>query len=198
MLGANLRRERRELVGGDLTKLDPSRLRGLVDRIAGELRVELESAAGGDRDINLSYALAVRFRGQEHTLWISAGTGTDVPDDFAERVRQDFDTEYKRRYGHIDALSSREAVELQVVMERVLPPVPLNYDEPQHGERTSQRALWSDEGFVDTPVISRASLDVGETLVGPAVLYETGSTTAIPPGAVAQVLDDGTIMVELS
>jgi N-methylhydantoinase A len=198
MLGANLRRERRELVGGDLTKLEPARLRRLVDRIADELRVELESTAGGDRDINLSYALAVRFRGQEHTLWISVGSGIDVPDDFAERVRQAFDAEYERRYGHIDALSSREAVELQVVMERVLPPVPLNYYEPEEGERTSQRALWSDEGLVDTPVIPRASLRVGETLVGPVVLYETGSTTAIPPGAAAQVLDDGTILVELS
>jgi N-methylhydantoinase A len=197
MLGANLRRERRELVGGDLAKLEPAQLQRLVNRIAHELRVELESTAGGDHDIKLSYALAVRFRGQEHTLWISVGSGTDVPDDFADRVRQAFDSEYERRYGHIDALSSREAVELQVVMERALPPVPLNYYEPEAGERTSQCALWNDDGFLETQVIPRASLRVGETIVGPVVLYETGSTSAIPPGAVARVLEDGTIMVQL-
>ncbi len=198
MLEANLRRERRELIGGDLATLEPARLRDLVDRIANELRADLESSAGGDREINLSCALAVRFRGQEHTVWISVGSGTDIPNDFAEHVRQAFDTEYVRRYGHIDALSPREAVELQVVMERVLPPVPLNFYEPEGGERSTQRAMWDDEGFVDTPVIARASLQIGETIVGPVVLYETGSTTAIPPGAVAKVLDDGTIMVEIS
>lgn len=62
MLGANLRRERRELVGGDLSKLEASKLRSLVHRIADELRVELESNAGDDRDTILSYELAVRFR----------------------------------------------------------------------------------------------------------------------------------------
>ena len=198
MLGANLRRERRELIGGDLAALEPARLRGLVDRITEELRTELELSAGGDREITLSCELAVRFRGQEHTVWISVGSGADIADDVADHVRAAFDAEYERRYGHIDALSSREVVELQVVMERVLPPVALNFYEPEGGERSTQRAMWGDEGFVETPVIARSSLQIGETIVGPVVLFETGSTTAIPPGAVAQVLHDGTIMVELN
>jgi N-methylhydantoinase A len=94
-------------------------------------------------------------------------------------------------------MSPRETVELQVVAERILPPVEIVYDEPPAGGRTMHEALWNEEGRIPTPVIPRVLLAVGEKLTGPAVLHEIGATTALPPGATAEILNSGAILVNI-
>ncbi|MFF0038882.1 hydantoinase/oxoprolinase family protein [Streptomyces mirabilis] len=199
MLEANLKVDRREVLTGRLRDLRTDELAGTINRIHGDLLAELGGDPEGDNPaITFRYALAIRFTGQEHALWIPAPeAGTDVPDNLPEQLRKSFETEYRRRYGHLDEMSDVETAELEVVAERALPPVEVDYDDLAADDTESHiRSLWNeDDGWSTTPVIPRSSLDPGDRVTGPAILHEIGSTTALPPLAVAEVLADGVLLV---
>ena len=198
MLSANLRRERRQIVSGKLLSLDVSQLTKQIADTARELSSDMNRDET-DNEINIRYALAIRFVGQDHSLWIPAPHhGIEIPPDPGEFFQAAFDTEYLRRYGHLDKLSAREMVALEVVAERVLPPVDIHYEEPAVEGRSESESLWGDCERFRTPIIPRASLMPGDRLNGPAVLFEIGSTTAIPPGASAQVLESGAILIDVN
>jgi N-methylhydantoinase A len=53
-------------------------------------------------------------------------------------------------------------------------------------------------GFVPTAVYDRRRLGVGDTLTGPAVVEEEGSTLVIGPGATARVAPSGNLVITLA
>ncbi|SCW38151.1 N-methylhydantoinase A [Sphingobium faniae] len=200
MLGANLRLDRTEVVLGGLDELDPAYVRDILGTIAKELTSELTFKGAEDpAGIFFQYALAIRFRGQEHALWIAApASGLDVPDDLAAQLRASFEEEYVRRYGHLDKMSKLETVELKVVAERVLPPVDISYARIEEGERTEHEALWGGGESVTVAVIARSTLKAGDEFEGPAVIHEIGSTTSVPPRARVKVLEGDAILIDVS
>jgi N-methylhydantoinase A len=63
---------------------------------------------------------------------------------------------------------------------------------------TREREVYFDEaGFVETPVVDRGALAVGEELDGPAVVEEAGCTSLLLPGTTAVVSPNGNLRVEL-
>ena len=53
----------------------------------------------------------------------------------------------------------------------------------------------STKGFVETPVLERARLAPGFSLIGPAVLEQIDCTTVIEPGQTATVDDHGNLVI---
>lgn len=196
MLAANLRMDRREVLISDLTTLDTAALAATVSDVAHQLTGHLHSGGG---DVVIRYSVAIRYRGQEHALWIPAPVeGVEVPEDLPAVLKTAFEAEYVRRYGHLDTMSTLECVELEVVVQRLLPGVTMTYKEPVSGDRTIGESLWgASETAVKTAYLPRAALTVGETVNGPAVIHEVGATTAIPPGAVAEVQESGVIIIDV-
>ena len=200
MLAANLRMDRREVLLSDLGELDIAALRTTVSDVAKELGGQLLSDEHpGAGDVVVRYSVAIRYRGQEHALWIPAPKeGTDVSDDLPAVLKAAFEAEYVRRYGHLDTMSTLESVELEVVVQRLLPKVTPVYQEPPSGDPTIGESIWAgDDTAVKTAYLPRAALAVGEKVTGPAVIHEIGATTAIPPGAVAEVQDSGVIIIDV-
>jgi N-methylhydantoinase A len=198
MLEANLRVSRREVLVQHLHEVDVAALQSLIDSVAEELTGQLRSSGAASQDITIDYGVAVRFAGQEHALWFgSESHGTHVPDDFPTSTADRFKEEYRHRYGHVDDLSHIETAELEVIAERRLPSVEVAFDSVYEARSVgSIRTLWSaDEGWVESAVIARASLNPGDAIVGPAVIHEVGSTTAIPPGTKASVAEGGVIVL---
>jgi N-methylhydantoinase A len=201
MLKANLRLEHQEVFLGLLPRLEPEVLRtslvAAAERVTARLRFGDQAPAG---DIRYSYELALRFRGQEHALWISAPSlGIDVPDDIADYLSAAFRAEYLRRYGHVDDGIEVETVELRLVGERILPSVSVEYDEADDGESATVMSIWDDtQSRVETPIVSRASLTSGARLAGPAIIRETGSTTVVPPDTTVEVLDEGAMAITVT
>lgn len=203
MLGVNLRLERSEIVSTRLPDLDSTSLRETVGRIADELEKELFFGSDGSLrvgELRIEWALALRYVGQSQTLLVRLADSADgsVPDNVDELLRAEFEVEYRRRYGHIDELSDIEAVELEVTVERVLPrPVVVGSD-VSVGPRSEITSYFDlDSGPVISQVIPRGSLTVGDTFAGPAVIYEQGATSVIPPSAHGVVLEGGSLLVDL-
>jgi N-methylhydantoinase A len=53
----------------------------------------------------------------------------------------------------------------------------------------------ADQGYVDTPILQRNGLAPGDTVEGPAVIEEYGSTVPLHPGFVATMDDFGNLLV---
>jgi N-methylhydantoinase A len=203
MLGVNLRLERSEILSTRLHDLDSTRLRGIVGRIADELEKELFFGSDGSLrvgELRVEWAAALRYVGQSQTLLTRLAGSPDgsVPDNVAELLRAEFEHEYGRRYGHTDELSEIEAVELEVTVERVLPRPSILASDVSAGPRGEITSYFDlDSGPVTSAVIPRGSLAVGDTFTGPAVIYEQGATSVIPPGARGVVREGGNLLIDL-
>jgi N-methylhydantoinase A len=61
--------------------------------------------------------------------------------------------------------------------------------------RAGARPVYFDGTFVETPIYDRARLGAGDTLVGPAIVEEQGSTTVVFPTLAARVDDFGNLIL---
>lgn len=198
MLQANLRFDRRETFAAGLGDLDTSTLEETLTRVSRELREVLsEDHRLTDLPLRFGYSLALRYEGQEHTLLIPARPDDlAVPEGINAQLARAFVAEYDERFGHTNPKSAIEVVEVAVFAERLLP-------RPQlHGAATAaspsgarKAAELGGEAAPEGRVALRARLRTGDQLDGPAILCEPGSTTYVPAGATAQVLDGGHLMM---
>jgi N-methylhydantoinase A len=65
---------------------------------------------------------------------------------------------------------------------------------PERAE-PGRRPVWFDGAFVDTPIHARSALGPGDTVVGPAIIEEYGSTVPLHPGFTATVDGYGNLVV---
>ncbi len=174
-----------------------SEVRELVSRLADEGRSLLADARIRARDMSVSIAADVRYRGQGDSLTIELGASLGRAPD--RRLERKFAAEYARIYG-----STPPAVEPEVVSWRVRvggsrPEVSLGRPGAGARRQAGSRAIWSFERgeMVGAAVIDRMGLRAGAVVRGPAVLEERESTVVIGEGGVGRVLASGCVAVKL-
>jgi N-methylhydantoinase A len=126
--------------------------------------------------------LEMRYRGQRHNIKVAI---TNLSDPAA--IREAFERDYRRRYGHSD---ERAPVEVQALhlsaVARLRRPELARMTRPQAPGSAARgtRKVYFEQGHgaVDTPVFDRFALSPGFKGTGPAVIEEYGSTTIIWPG----------------
>jgi N-methylhydantoinase A len=132
-------------------------------------------------EVGFARAAEMRYRGQRHNIKVPIGDLADP-----RSVREAFDRDYERRYGHADR---RAGVEIQALhlsaMARLHRPELARLRRTQTGSRRapSRRTVYfaSAGAFAPTPVYDRFALDPGFAAPGPAIIEEYGSTTVILP-----------------
>jgi len=197
MLQSELRFTAQALVERPLAAMTVAELDGAVEA----LRAELEALVAEDTRLagaaRIEAGLALRYAGQEHSLRLPLPA--DLPrEDAAMRARiaAEFREIYLRRYGYVDDASPVEAIDLEVVLEKELPPVEIR-ETADHAAApaTSVPCLFPGvEGRVEARAVARET--VGEApLAGPALIYETGSITVVPPGWTACAVVAGRLLL---
>ena len=121
----------------------------------------------------------------------------------ARREEEAFGQEHERTYGH--RAGTEEPVELVAIQlvgsglrggGEVPPRVTSSRTEP--AEQDARQAYFGEEhGWIDTPVLRRADLDIKSRRVGPLIVEEYDATCLIPPGAHADFDATGNIVIEL-
>jgi N-methylhydantoinase A len=137
--------------------------------------------------VALRRRVAARYRGQSHEITVSA-------DDWARR----FHGAHARRFGYSRTEAAVEAVTLAVdatapapaLPEPELPPA---RDEPPTAGSGTVRV---DGALIVAPRYRREALRRGHVLHGPALLIETTAAFWLPPGWMARVERDGSMIVE--
>jgi len=147
--------------------------------------MEAEARAALGRDFGADNVLferfgEMRYAGQRHNIKVPIGL------DNPAAIRQAFDRDYKRRYGHADARAAAEFQALHLSAFTRLRPPALNHLPRAHAQagKPQMRPVYfgTQNGTVTAQIHDRTALAPGFKSEGPALIEEYGSTTLIWPG----------------
>jgi N-methylhydantoinase A len=165
--------------------------RRIAERAIGELRQE---GFAGTPEIRR--AINMRYFGQnyEHEVPIDDGALSDVA---LERAFRRFDELHAERYGYTIEGEVIELVSFKVTAIGRRASFDLaGADGDAHFERSKRDVYIRGRGFVEAAVIHRSSLRSAESVEGPAVIEEDGSTTFVEPGMTLECTPSGALVIE--
>ncbi len=153
------------------------------------LYVELEAEGGaalrrefGDGEITFEREAEIRYKGQQHSLKIALPAGGD-----AAALREKFDREYERRYGHANPAAEAQLVVLHslATLHMARPELSRLADRDRHTTTAAPRRrpifFLEEDRFLDATILDRYALPTGFAGSGPALIEEYGSSTLIGP-----------------
>jgi N-methylhydantoinase A len=174
----------------------------LTDRAAKALDAE-----GFPREAHrYSRTVDLRYFGQAYEVRVAAPDG-DVNDAYAAGVASRFHDEHRALYGYdfrSDPTQQVEWVNLRVTGVgpitrpelRELAPGDGTSDVRERAHRSNRPVCFdADTGYVDTDVWWRPNLLAGDTIHGPAIVEEFGSTVPVHPGFVVRVDPFGNLVI---
>lgn len=178
--------------------LDPDAVGKTFDDLRAEASAALEREGFAAEERRFLRTADLRYFGQAYEVRV------DVPDGpvtaaLAAAVADGFHAAHRRLYGYDFAHDPRQEVEwvnLRVtgVGPIARPAVPVVAAGSGAVPRTTRRVDFGD-GWADTPIYDRAALGAGDTVAGPAVVEEFGSTVPVHPGFRAVVDDHGNLLI---
>jgi N-methylhydantoinase A len=167
-----------------ISALDQAAVDAMGEKFA---EMERDAAAALREEVDVTElfferAAEMRYRGQRHNIKVQLPTLKDPG-----AIREIFDRDYERRYGHADTRAAAEIQALHLSVFAVLPRPDLArfYREPVGGDgaRGTRPVFFSrTDGWLDTYIYDRYELPSGFKGVGPAILEEYGATTVVWPG----------------
>jgi N-methylhydantoinase A len=180
-----------------------------VDKINRDFS-ELDGQAGEQlrRDgvandaMSIMHAADCRYLGQGYELRVPVPTGR-LGADFLAGLWSDFHRLHEDEYGRSFPENPIELVNIRVVAVGEMPKIP-SFSGSRDG---SAEDAFLDERDVHFPgedgglaahssrFFERSRLPVGATVEGPAIVLQVDSTTVVPPGASAEVLDTGDLLI---
>ncbi len=142
--------------------------------------------------ITFTRSVEMRYARQNHELPVEVGRRLTS----AELIRR-FHRAHRRAFGYSSPEEPTELVTFRVAVTLpVARPVIAVSPEPGDPARGSRPVYFeSTKGFVDTPVLDRARLGQGHSVIGPAVIVQIDCTTVVEPGQTATVDGHGNLVI---
>jgi N-methylhydantoinase A len=139
----------------------------------------------------------MRYKGQAYEITVNVPNG-EFDEAAVETAANRFHEEHARLYGHAMRDEPLEAVTLRtdgtVTTTKLEDKLATSNLDAERGER---EVYFSGEGYLETAIYNRNALGPGETVAGPAILEENGSTSIIPPETTAEISDYGSVIISL-
>jgi N-methylhydantoinase A len=170
-----------------------------AERILATLAAEAEAvlqATGAALDARTTRWLAdMRYIGQGSEITV------ELPVPLTrEGVQAAFEAAYRALFARTPPGAAAQFVTLRLSVTAPMPGTGNRLVLPRHAATQAlkghRRVAFPEAGTVETAVYDRYALAPGAEVAGPAVFEENESTFVIGPGAVARVLDDGSILAE--
>jgi N-methylhydantoinase A len=162
----------------------------ITERALAELRQE-----GFAGEPEIVRAINMRYFGQnyEHEVPIESG---ELDEEALERAFRRFDELHAQRYGYAIDREVIELVSFKVTAVGKRAPLDLSRGAATTGFARSTRSVYvRGHGFVEAAVVHRSSLEPGETVAGPAVIQEEGSTLFVEPGMTVERTAQGALVI---
>lgn len=163
-------------------EIEAQATRDLLDEGVPHGRIQLRRSAG------------MRFLGQSWELNVDLASAGESADHLITHFRD----VHERRFGHREG-DTVEIVNFRITAIGLVDRPTLDRLEARepHGDAVMRwRDVYFNGSFMRTPVIRRDRLVLGEEVIGPAVIEESGSTIVMAPGWKAVVLGHGELMLE--
>jgi N-methylhydantoinase A len=163
----------------------------ITERATGELRRE-----GFAGEPVVERAINMRYLGQnyEHEVELEGG---ELDEAALERAFRRFDALHAERYGYTIEGEVIELVSFKVTVSGGRAPLDLSRADAPNGVPRSARPVYvRGQGFLEATVVHRSALEPLESLAGPAVIEEEGSTLFIEPGMTVERSMQGALVIE--
>ena len=156
-----------------LDDVSPDELAAIFQELESQAVSELE-ASGAPR-VDCTREIDLRYTGQSWDVRVPVD-GADK-----EQIRQRFEQEYDRLFGHIQPDGTLEMTALRVVGTGVLPRVEsaaaeASFDRPQPVER---RSVYLEDGRDEVDAYDGSTLRPGHSIAGPALISEQTTTVLV-------------------
>ena len=186
------------------TRLDDAKFAAIestFNALIGEGKRALAQSRVKTGQVNVAYALDMRYVGQEHPVTVALPLAV-----FRRRNREAlkalFDAEHLRRYGTNAPAERAEIVSLRVTVCGLMRKPPLERvargaKVPSRSALLARRAIWLDKARTDAPAYAREGLRAGNRLRGPALIEEHASTTLLLPEDRLEVDMHGNLLIEV-
>ena len=195
MLMAPARVDRTASFNQPVANADLAAADGIFAALAAEAKAVLQ-ATGADLGARSTRWLAdMRYIGQGSEITV------EMPSPLTqEGVQAAFEAAYRTLFARTPPGAAAQFVTLRLSVTAPMPGTGNRLVLPRHAASQAlkghRRVAFPEEGTVQAAVYDRYALAPGAEVAGPAVFEENESTFVIGPGAVARVLDDGTILAE--
>lgn len=187
---------------GDVTAGDLERRYGELLSHAAE---ELQRLAGLSLDTcRVERLIDLRLRGQGHELSVLVNRPVDVPS--LASLRQRFEEEYRKAYGHLPK-GDPEIVHLRLEVTRQSYALPYEdlAENVDPSDTADPSAVWTqtayfgpDVGSMEVDVLAGRARLGGQSRPGPFVVEEPDCTTLVPPGCTAYLDEYRNIVIQIS
>jgi N-methylhydantoinase A len=192
MLLADARLDLSETFVGVLNESTVATLKHAFAELEREARAALVRDFGPG-EVFFEWHAEMRYAGQRHNIKVPISGVADVAG-----IRQAFDRDYKRRYGHADlkAAAELQALHLSAITRlrrpelKRLPRAPAG-----RTEGAIRDVYFGDAGATETRIYDRTALAPGFRAAGPALIEEYGSTTLVAPGDAFAIGELGEIRI---
>ena len=187
-------------------RMDESRAYAGPDRNPEQITDELETltgtlearftAQGFDADaVSYTHQLDLRYEGQAYELTVPLPDGA-LDATAVETTMDRFHAHHEQRYGYAMSTEPLELVTLRVAGTVETPPLSNPVAAADGPTVVGERPVYFDDrGYLETPIVDRGALAVGDELEGPVIVEEPGCTTLIPPEATSVVSAAGNLRV---
>ena len=178
-------------------RLDPEAMESGFEELEATASERFAEMGFDAEEVTIERAADMRYVGQSYELTVPAGEGP-LDEAALDGVVERFHGEHARLYGHAMREEPVEAVTLRVTGTVPTPPMADSPDpEEADADRGEREVYFEATGYADAAVLFRPALAVGETVEGPVILEDTGSTAMLPPGTTGRVAEDGSFVIEL-
>ena len=140
----------------------------------------------------------LRYAGQNHEYDVPIPHGS-ITEDALYAAFNSFHQRHETLYGYQlpDAIIEIISLSTTAVGRTDKPPMEFLRPEKTKSEPQSKLVYFPETGYTDTKIIERQSVDTGESVRGPAILVEHGSTTLLRPGDKMVVDSSGSLIIEV-
>jgi len=177
----------------DAEMVDTEHLNALAESLTEEGRELLADAGFGEKNVELSFMLDLRYAGQSDEIGVPVGDGPFTKEVIAAAV-EGFQQEHENNYGY---RSQNEAVQLVAIRllargvekHQVDLSSRINMKVEVSKNSKERQVYFGKKGWQSTKVIRRDDLSETE-ISGPLVIEEYDTTTVVPPDAVVKSISN--------
>ena len=173
-------------------------LRAALSELAG-IALRALTEEGSPRSPIVATSAGCRYVGQNYEQDVPIPHQTEG--DLLRSTLDRFHEQHESRYGYRLPDAGMEIVRLSAVAvdaDRLHTGAYAQFDGSEERLDDTRSVFFKDQGWVQTPVINRAMLPIGETVEGPLVIEEIDSTILVLDGRCATRHASGAVIVETS
>lgn len=178
-------------------EIDAGEINTQFEELEATLRDRFDTMGFDAQEPEVNRSIDMRYKGQAYEITVSV-PGGEFDEAAVETAADRFHEKHARLYGHAMRDEPLEAVTLRtdgtVTTTKLEDKLATSDQNAQRGER---KVYFGDEGYLDTAIYNRTALSPGETVTGPAILEENGSTSIVPPETTAEISEHGSVIISL-